>query len=131
MYEIKKEFTFEAAHELPLHDGKCKRLHGHSWKGAVVLRRHRVTQSGPQTGMLQDFSEVKEIIRPILENFLDHHFLNQTTNLPNPTSEALAHWLYHQWKPCLPLLIAVEIQETCTSFARYDELPYGWAPGDH
>jgi 6-pyruvoyltetrahydropterin/6-carboxytetrahydropterin synthase len=33
-----KEFRFEAAHRLPHHDGKCRRLHGrHSWVGRVYV----------------------------------------------------------------------------------------------
>ncbi|NES98612.1 MAG: 6-carboxytetrahydropterin synthase QueD, partial [Desertifilum sp. SIO1I2] len=34
---IYKEFRFEAAHHLPHHDGKCRRLHGHSWVGRVQV----------------------------------------------------------------------------------------------
>jgi 6-pyruvoyltetrahydropterin/6-carboxytetrahydropterin synthase len=34
---IYKEVRFEAAHRLPYHDGKCQRLHGHSWIGRVYV----------------------------------------------------------------------------------------------
>jgi 6-pyruvoyltetrahydropterin/6-carboxytetrahydropterin synthase len=34
---LAKEFRFEAAHQLPYHDGKCARLHGHSWHGVVYV----------------------------------------------------------------------------------------------
>ena len=30
--EIFKEFTFEAAHQLPWHAGKCAGLHGHGYR---------------------------------------------------------------------------------------------------
>ncbi len=34
---LKKTFPFEAAHQLKYHDGKCARLHGHSFKLTVVV----------------------------------------------------------------------------------------------
>ena len=34
---IGKLFKFEAAHRLPNHPGKCKNLHGHSYKLEVVV----------------------------------------------------------------------------------------------
>jgi 6-pyruvoyltetrahydropterin/6-carboxytetrahydropterin synthase len=52
--------------------------------------------------------------------FLDHYYLNETTGLENPTSEAIAKWVFEQLEEAaLPGLHAVEIQETCTSGARY------------
>jgi 6-pyruvoyltetrahydropterin/6-carboxytetrahydropterin synthase len=107
---------------LPLHDGKCKRLHGHSWVGKVVLQTRRLLEEGSETGMVQDFGKVSAVLKPFVEDKLDHWYLNESTGLLNPTSEELARWIYQQLHPQLMLLVAVEIFETCTSSCRYE--PY-------
>ena len=56
MWIIYKEFTFEAAHQLPHHEGKCRRLHGHSFRGRVYVMSDRLHNSGSETGMVMDFS---------------------------------------------------------------------------
>jgi 6-pyruvoyltetrahydropterin/6-carboxytetrahydropterin synthase len=114
-FTLKKEFRFEAAHKLPLHDGKCQRLHGHSWKMRVVVSGELLAQGGPKSGMLQDYAEISQKVKPIVDNLLDHHYLNETLKMESPTSENIACWLYFRLKDELPGLVAVEIDETCTS----------------
>lgn len=120
MFTITKEFRFEAAHKLNNHDGKCARLHGHSWKMRVILEGASVEKEGPKKGMLMDFSEVSKIVNPLLEEKLDHYYLNDTLKLENPTSEAIAQWLYNQLVPKLTKLVAIEVDETCTCSCRYE-----------
>lgn len=122
MFELTKEFRFEASHQLPNHDGKCQRLHGHSWRGHIVLRGDELQTLGPQQGMLMDYGRVKAILTPFVEEKLDHHHLNETTGLENPTSEMLARWIYTMLEPHFGgLLHAVKIEETCTSSCIYSE----------
>jgi len=117
---IYKEFRFEAAHQLPHHDGKCRRLHGHSWIGRVYVKGNKLIEDGSKQGMLLDFDDIKKYLQPILTDFLDHHYLNETTGLLNPTSEAIAKWVFEKLEASsLPGLYSVEIQETCTSGAQY------------
>ena len=119
-WTIYKEFRFEAAHILPHHKGKCSRLHGHSWVGRVYITKDSLHRTGSQQGMVMDFNDINNYINPILENFLDHYYLNETTGLENPTSEAVAKWIFEKLeKEGLPGLEMVEIRETCTSGARY------------
>ena len=129
MFTLTKEFKFEASHQLPNHDGKCQRLHGHSWVGRVVLKGSKLAEDGPKQGMLIDFGDVSKVIKPTVDDFLDHHHLNDTLNLKNPTSEEVARLLYQIWKPLLPMLYAVEINETCTSSCCYDEEVKSLMPG--
>jgi 6-pyruvoyltetrahydropterin/6-carboxytetrahydropterin synthase len=70
-----------------------------------------------------DYGDMSSVVKPLVEAKLDHHYLNDTTSLYNPTSEELARWIYEQLKPLLPSLLWVEIQETCTSSCRYQPLP--------
>jgi 6-pyruvoyltetrahydropterin/6-carboxytetrahydropterin synthase len=117
---IYKEFRFEAAHKLPHHDGKCRRLHGHSWMGRIYLKSNELIQTGTKQGMVMDFGYIKAYLKPLLHDFLDHHYLNETTGLENPTSEAIAQWIFNKLQIMgVPGLYGVEIRETCTSGAFY------------
>jgi 6-pyruvoyltetrahydropterin/6-carboxytetrahydropterin synthase len=117
---IYKEFRFEAAHRLPAYAGKCHRLHGHSWVGRVYVQGTALIQSGSQQGMIMDYAEIANYLHPLIEQFLDHHYLNESTGIENPTSEAIAQWVFEKLqKAGLPGLHSVEIRETCTSGARY------------
>ena len=119
-WSIYKEFRFEAAHSLPNHTGKCRRLHGHSWIGRVYVTGDTLQLEGSQKGMLMDFGLLSVYIEPIREQYLDHHYLNETTGLESPTSEELARWIYEKLELAgLPGLEAVEIRETCTSGCIY------------
>lgn len=114
-----KEFRFEAAHRLPHHDGKCARLHGHSWKGVIYVKGTVLATHGPKSGMVMDYADIKQALKPLLDNFLDHHYLNETTDLENPTSEALAEWIFNQLEQNGLPVFAVRIDETCTSTCYY------------
>lgn len=121
MFTLKKRVTFEASHQLPNHDGKCARLHGHSWGMVITVRGGVLQTQGPKEGMLLDYGDVKAAVEPFLTNFLDHWHLNETTGLYSPTSELLARWVFKRLKPSLPLLHSVAIEETCTCSAEYTE----------
>lgn len=120
MFTITKEFRFEASHILTGHDGKCARLHGHSWRGRVIVQKGALIASGPKEGMVMDFGDITRALKPLIEERLDHWHLNVTLEMERPTSERVAHWLFQQLRPSLPGLLAVEIDETCTSSARYE-----------
>lgn len=117
---IYKEFRFEAAHKLPHHDGKCCRLHGHSWIGLVYVKGDRLIDSGAKQGMVIDYGDIKKYIKPLLDHHLDHYYLNESLEMENPTSEMVAKWIYEKLETAgLPGLDAVEIRETCTSGCTY------------
>lgn len=120
MYTLKKEFRFEAAHKLPAHDGKCRNLHGHSWIGRVIVKGTELHLTGSKAGMLVDFADLSKIVKPVVEEFLDHHYLNETLQMENPTSERIAHWLFERFNMQIGNLAAVEIEETCTSSCCYE-----------
>ncbi len=117
---IYKEFRFEAAHKLPNYHGKCSRLHGHSWVGRVYVKGNKLIDHGPKQGMIIDYGDISQYIQPLLDDFLDHYYLNETTGLENPTSENISRWIFEKLeKVGLPGLYAVEIRETCTSGCTY------------
>lgn len=120
-YSLKRRFTFEAAHYLPRHDGKCRRLHGHSWVGWVEVTARSLRTEGPQAGMVMDYACLADVLRPMVEEYLDHHCLNETLPLSDPTSEAVAEWVFQHLRARGLPVSAVTIQETCTSVCTYRE----------
>lgn len=66
--KIAKEFRWEMGHRLPFHAGKCKNLHGHSYK--MLLEFEGDTD---ENGMVMDYYDVKKLVNPIIEE-LDHSF---------------------------------------------------------
>jgi 6-pyruvoyltetrahydropterin/6-carboxytetrahydropterin synthase len=114
-----KELRFEAAHRLPrVPEGhKCARLHGHSFKVELAIEG----LVNPDTGFLIDYSRIEELWQP-LHDQLDHNYLNDVPGLENPTSEILAHWLWHRIKPTLSDLTRVIVHETCDARCEYEGL---------
>ena len=70
---ISKEFRFETAHALDMHDSKCRNLHGHSYKLIVtVLGEPIEDESKSDVGMVMDFTELKKIVNENVVDKLDH-----------------------------------------------------------
>jgi len=115
--EIFKEFTIEAAHQLPhVPSGhKCGRLHGHSFRIEVHVRG----PVDPAMGWVIDFADIKSAFKEV-EEAIDHRYLNEVAGLENPTSENLARWIWERMFPALPLLSKVVVRETCTTGCVYE-----------
>lgn len=75
-------------------------------------------ESGPRSGMLVDYADISAAVKPLVEQYLDHHYLNETLPLANPTSECIARWVYERLSG-MGYLQGVEIEETCTSRCYY------------
>ena len=104
-----RDFTFEAAHCLPNVPAghKCARLHGHSFR--IELRCEG--EIDPHTGWLIDFSDIKRVFDPIL-NQLDHHYLNEIEGLSDTDTPSLAKWISKQMEEILPQLDRIDLYET-------------------
>ena len=66
---IAKEFRWEMGHRLPEHFGKCKNIHGHSYRMIVELEGEV-----DKSGMVMDYYDLKKIVEPVVEK-LDHTFM--------------------------------------------------------
>jgi 6-pyruvoyltetrahydropterin/6-carboxytetrahydropterin synthase len=116
---IAKEFTFDAAHQLPSSDGPCRRLHGHTYRVRVVARgRIRPVDGDPQEGMVLDFARITDVYKRRIERVCDHQFLNETVPVERTTAEVLAVWMLRELRAELPEICAVRLYETPTSFAE-------------
>lgn len=119
MYELEKTFHFEAGHVLEYHDGKCREPHGHSYTLTVKIRSNTLIASGPKMNMVQDFSDISAIVKPMIEAHLDHKWLNDSLNTKTPTTEVIVKWIYDYLEPRLPLLYSICISETASSKVTY------------
>jgi 6-pyruvoyltetrahydropterin/6-carboxytetrahydropterin synthase len=87
---VAREFRFEAAHQLPDHPGKCRRLHGHGYRLRVVC----AAPVDPRTGIAVDFYDVKRVVTERVVDVLDHTYLNEL--LPAPSAEHIAVWVWRR-----------------------------------
>lgn len=118
---ISKEFTFDAAHHLHDYEGKCKNLHGHTYR--VILG---ISGFNDVRGLMIDFSDVKDMWKQHVEVHLDHRYLNETLPLMNTTAENMVVWMYEQMAKALQEVPAergarmefVRLYETPTSYAE-------------
>jgi len=73
---IGRRFRFEAAHRLPLHEGKCRRQHGHSYVLDVVIDGPIEYLRCSSQGMVMDFKELKQLVENSIIEACDHYDLN-------------------------------------------------------
>ncbi|MEO0060046.1 MAG: hypothetical protein RLZZ312_1693 [Bacteroidota bacterium] len=139
---LTKRFTFEAGHALHGYDGKCKNLHGHSYKLYVtVIGQPILDSNNPKCGMVIDFSELKKIVnREVIDQFDHSTILNQSTPHADlakslqefghniivvdyqPTTENMVIDFARKISNNLPnniKLFSLKLQETETSFAEW------------
>lgn len=88
---VSKEFTFDAAHHLHGYEGKCKNLHGHTYK--VIFG---ISGYPNEIGMTIDFGDIKEIWKNEIEIYLDHRYVNETLPPMNTTAENMVVWMYEK-----------------------------------
>ncbi len=113
---IIKKFTFDAAHYLPSYNGKCERLHGHTYRLAV-----KVEGTPDGEGMVIDFGGLKHIVQEAVLRQLDHACLNDL--IPVPSAENICLWIWERLAEKLQTeryrLEEVEVWETETSGCVY------------
>lgn len=121
MFCIEKIFHFEAGHCLMHHDGKCSHPHGHSYVLIVKICDKRLGEEGSKKNMVIDFDEVSKTVQPMIDQYFDHCWLNDTLSTDSPTAEYIAQWIFRYLKPSMPNLAEITIQETATAKVTYSE----------
>ena len=139
---ITKQFSFETGHALYGYDGKCRNVHGHSYKLSVtVIGKPIDDQSNVKHGMVIDFGDLKKIVKTEIVDVFDHATVfNKNTphvelakELENrghkillvdyqPTSEMMVIDFSEKIKQHLPKTItlhSLKLQETDSSFAEW------------
>ncbi len=73
---ITKAYKFDTAHSLPGHDGLCKNIHGHSYELLVTLIGEPINDPrSPKYGMVIDFKDLKQIIKGLIIDEIDHSII--------------------------------------------------------
>lgn len=140
MITIGKRFTFDAAHRLGRHEGKCARPHGHTYileidfTGPVELR----AVSGQ--GMVLDYYHIKDMVEALIMKRFDHqdlnivmrpYFLDRDPETENVTTaenmvakfaQLINGWMWENQISPEVELTRVRLQETPNSWAE-------WRPG--
>lgn len=139
---ITKQFSFETGHALYGYDGKCKNVHGHSYKLSVtVIGQPNMDLSHVKFGMVIDFTDLKRIVREEIVDLFDHAtvFNGNTPHVEladelkqrghhvilvdyQPTSENMVIDFASKIKSRLPQNIklhSLRLQETETSYAEW------------
>ncbi|MGM2795177.1 6-carboxytetrahydropterin synthase QueD [Bacillus cereus group sp. Bce004] len=120
---VSKEFTFDAAHHLHCYEGKCKNLHGHTYK--VVFG---ISGYVNEIGLAIDFGDIKEIWKNEIEIYLDHRYLNETLPAMNTTAENMVVWIYEKMAEALTKDNRVnECKGARVEFVRLFETPTSYA----
>jgi 6-pyruvoyltetrahydropterin/6-carboxytetrahydropterin synthase len=116
LFEIEKDFQFEAAHYFGHADANdlFKKVHGHSFRGTVIVRGDAQEEKGWVRDLWKIEAIVKEVVAP-----LDHALLNDVEGLEQPALEQIAAWIYERLAPRLPGLYCVEVgRPSCGERAR-------------
>jgi 6-pyruvoyltetrahydropterin/6-carboxytetrahydropterin synthase len=121
MYELTKEFRFDAAHTLErdINAEGSRRIHGHSYRAEVTLRG----EPDPASGMIIDTSKLEVLLNQAREA-LDHRFLDELNDLGPGTMENLCAYIWRRLAPEIPALhsVAVLRDSTCDRVTYYGRL---------
>lgn len=139
---ITKQFSFETGHALYGYDGKCRNVHGHSYKLSVtVIGTPNQDPTYVKFGMVIDFSDLKKIVKEEIVDVFDHAtvFNKNTPHVElakelsdrghnvllvdyQPTSEMMVIDFAEKIKNRLPNTIelhSLKLQETASSYAQW------------
>ena len=95
IFEITKQFTFEAAHYFPnMPEGHIyKKIHGHSFVVEVTFygKKNKINQ------WVTDFDELSKSLNEIKKK-LDHKCINDIKEIGIPSLENISSWIGKQLK---------------------------------
>lgn len=117
LFEIEKDFSFEAAHYFEHADANdvFKNIHGHSFAGRVTI----IGDPQDDKGWIRDLWKIETIINEVVAP-LDHSLLNDVEGLSAPALEQIAKWIFERLEARLPGLSCVEVgRPSCGERARY------------
>ena len=115
MIRITKKFDFEAGHALYGYDGKCKNLHGHSYKLYVTVIGEPINDpTNVKHGMVIDFGDLKRIVNEQIISIFDHAMVFNA----NSPHKALADELREKGHHIIALPYQPTSENLVTDFAQ-------------
>jgi 6-pyruvoyltetrahydropterin/6-carboxytetrahydropterin synthase len=118
MFELSKQFRFDAAHTLQrtIKTESSRRIHGHSYRAEVTIRGIPDRESG----MLMDLELLERALEETRTS-LDHHFLDEIADLGPATLENLCAWIWKRLAPSVPKLARIAIyRDSSGDMCSYD-----------
>jgi len=116
MFELSKQFRFDAAHTLErsIETESSRRIHGHSYRAEVTVRG----RPDPTTGMIVDLGLLERMMGDA-RDALDHRFLDEINDLGPATMENLCRWIWDRLRSDVDGLVRVSVHrdssgETCS-----------------
>lgn len=88
--KVTKEVTFDSAHMLSNYKGKCRNLHGHTYKLQVSVEGP-IAAEGNEEYMVTDFNNLKSVLNTVTECF-DHTIIFSDDHLRGEAENALLEW---------------------------------------
>jgi 6-pyruvoyltetrahydropterin/6-carboxytetrahydropterin synthase len=123
-WTLHTEFKFDAAHFIDGYDGKCGRMHGHTYKVHISAESHKLNPSKylKSADMVCDFKELKWAASDGKKGGLDHTVLNESIPVAT-TAERIAEYIYKETIARIPedIKLKVTVWETETSWVEYTE----------
>ncbi len=123
MFELSKQFRFDAAHTLDrvIDAEGSRRIHGHSYRAEVVIRG----KADPKTGMVIDLGLFERVLEEARRG-LDHHFLDDVPGLGPATMENLSAWIWRKVSGSCGALARVTVYrdstgDTCSYFGATED----------
>jgi 6-pyruvoyltetrahydropterin/6-carboxytetrahydropterin synthase len=106
MFELSKQFRFDAAHTLECEiDAEAnRRIHGHSYRAEVTVRG----MPDAKSGMLIDLGLFERALEDV-QQALDHRMLNDIQGLGPATLENLSAWIWKNLTPKIKDLSKVAV----------------------
>ncbi|NLD46595.1 MAG: 6-carboxytetrahydropterin synthase QueD [Clostridiaceae bacterium] len=116
---VSKVFTFDSAHHLNEYNGKCKNIHGHTYKLEITVKGYP-----DKNGLVVDFHDLNDIVENEVLSKIDHLYLNDLFDF-NPTCEMIGLWIWEEVKKRITnmecSLEKLVLWETPTSFITIDK----------
>ena len=136
MLQCTQVLSFDSAHRIIGHKGKCKMLHGHRYTAELTFEAKKLDEMD----MVIDFSFIKKKLKAWLDEHWDHNTIlsikdkklgDKITSVTeqkvyyindHPTAESMAHYLLHKVCPLLfqndkAKCIKVKLYETPNCYA--------------
>jgi 6-pyruvoyltetrahydropterin/6-carboxytetrahydropterin synthase len=144
--KITKEYSWEMAHLLLNHKGRCKNIHGHSYKAIFEIDSWVTRDAGASyDGMVIDYgdlTEFAEVIDNLDHCFMVHEATEEQANFRevyeklrldsnrllivgfNPTAENIAEYIYNKVSKNINntlFTLKVTVKETAGTSAIYEQ----------
>lgn len=103
--------------------GPCSRIHGHNWELYVTVKG----QVQEDTGFIMDLKKLKDLVREVIINKVDHTYLNDDVDFLHGILPSTENFAIAIWKELQPVikerygvdLYEIKLQETENHYAQY------------